>query len=105
MLLLLLQSNLIPPLSSFIHKTVHFQRTNRIRFFQNKTGLTSCAFHKKIYEVRIYRQIFSEWVCRPNPEDRVNRKPEDRKNDQRTENPKNHKTEKMNSTVLNQLLT
>ena len=34
-----------------------------------KTRQVSCAFHKKIYEVRIYRQILSEWVRRPNPED------------------------------------
>ena len=40
-------------------------------------------------------------VSRPNPEDQIIRKPEDRKNDQRTKNAKNHKTVKMNSTVLN----
>ena len=35
------------------------------------------------------------WVCRPNPEDRINSKPEDQKIDQRMEKATNHKTQKL----------
>ena len=36
--------------------------------------------------------IFPSWSSRPNPKDRINKKPDDRKNDQTTENAKNPKT-------------
>ena len=35
----------------------------------------------------------ASWFLRPNPEDRINRKPEDQKYDQTTEKPKNRKIE------------
>ena len=46
----------------------------------------------------------TSWDSRPNPEDRINRKPGDQKNNQRTENAKKRKAEKMNSTFSNLLL-
>ena len=39
-------------------------------------------------------QNWPSWVCRPNPEDWINRKLEDQKCYQRTENAKNYKTKK-----------
>ena len=47
------------------------------------------------------RYLQSNWSIRPNPEDRINRKPDHRKNDRRTINTKKQKTKKMISTVLN----
>ena len=51
--------------------------------------------------VQVLIEMDTSWVQKPNPEDRINRKPEDQKTDQRTKNAKNHKTQKMNSAALN----
>ena len=48
-----------------------------------------------------FERLKMSWSHRPNPEDRINRKPEDQKIDHRTENTKYQKTEKINSTMLN----
>ena len=47
----------------------------------------------------------SSWYSKPNPEDRINRKPDDQKNDWRTQNTKNQKTEKINSTLFKRHFT
>ena len=38
------------------------------------------------------KQMEASWSSRPNPEDRINRKPGDQKNDQTTEKAKKHET-------------
>ena len=44
--------------------------------------------------------IPKSWSIRPNPEDRINRKPDDRKNDQMTKKTKTGRPKKINSTAL-----